>query len=419
MADQTNTSQTILVVGSGMSGLSAAVDAAEVGFDVVIVERNPFLGGRVAQLHHYFPKLCPPSCGLEINFRRVRQNPRIRYMTMAEVDSVEGEAGNYKVNVKVHPRFVNEHCTCCGKCEEAATTEIENTFNFDMDKRKAAYLPHPMAFPKQYVIDPAVVGTDEAKAIADACEYGAVDLEMAEKTVELNVGSIVWATGWEPFDPTPIPYYNFAQNPDVITNMHMERLAAIDGPTGGKILRPSDGEAPEHVVFVQCAGSRDTNFLPYCSGVCCLASLKQATYVLEQYPEAKVTICFIDIRAMERLEDFYTKVKADERVTLIKSKVANVNAGEGGKLVVSGEDTEKAAPYVMSADLVVLAIGLVPNTASVKVPGDALHDDYGFIVTPPEGIFAAGCTRRPADVSSCVQEGTAAAMRAIQTVTRR
>lgn len=418
MADQTNSSQTILVVGGGMSGLSAAVEAAEVGFDVIIVERNPYLGGRVAQLFHYFPKLCPPSCGLEINFRRVRQNPHIRYMTMADVENISGEAGDFEVSLRVHPRFVNEKCTACGKCHEAATSEVENQFNFGMDTIKAAYLPHSMAFPQQYVIDPSVVGTDEGKAIADACEYGAVDLEMAEQQVTLKVGSVVWAAGWEPFDPSPIPYYSFDQHPDVITNMQMERLASEDGPTGGKILRPSDSQEPKHVAFVQCAGSRDTNHLPYCSGVCCLASLKQATYVLEQYPEAEVSIFYIDIRAMDRLEDFYAKVQTEERLSLIKSKVANIAAGEGGTLVLTGEDTEKAAPYALSADLVVLATGLKPNTALDKLPAES-HDEYGFVVAPPKGVFAAGCSRRPADVSSCVQEGTAAALRAIQTVTRR
>jgi quinone-modifying oxidoreductase subunit QmoA len=419
VAEQTNVSQTILVVGGGMSGLSAAVEAAEVGFDVVVVERNPSLGGRVAQLHHYFPKLCPPSCGLEINYRRVRQNPRIRYMTMAEVESIEGQAGAYQVAIKVRPRYVNEKCTSCGKCGEAASTMVDDPHNLGMCQTKAAYLPHGMAFPHRYVIDPAIVGTDEGKAVEAACEYGAVDLSMAEEVVNLTVGSVVWATGWEPFDPRPIPYYNFDQNQDVVTNIMLERMAAHDGPTAGKILRPSDGKAPEHVAFVQCAGSRDTNYLPYCSGVCCLASLKQATYVLEQYPEAKVSIYYIDIRAMDRLEDFYSKVDADERVTFVKSKVANLSTNAEGKVVLTGEDTAGDAPYQHEADLVVLATGMVPGTSEAKLPGDAEYDDYGFVTAPPAGIHAAGCTRRPADVSSSVQEGTAAALRAIQTVARR
>lgn len=419
MAEQTNGSQTILVVGGGMSGLSAAVEAAEVGFDVVVVERNPYLGGRVSQLHHYFPKLCPPSCGLEINFRRVRQNPHIRTITMAEVTSVEGGPGSYTVGVTVRPRFVNEKCTACGKCAEAATTEVANPFDLGMGKTKAAYLPYPMAFPQRYVIDPSIVGTAEGKAVEAACEYGAVDLGMTEQTVSLKVGSIVWATGWEPFDPSVVPYYHFAANKDVITNLQMERLASEDGPTGGKILRPSDGKAPKHVAFVQCAGSRDTNYLPYCSGVCCLASLKQATYVLEKDPEAKATIFYIDIRALDRLEDFYTTVKAAERLTLVRSKVAGIASNAEGKLVLKGEDTEKAAPYAMEADLVVLATGMVPGTAKAKIPVESGYDDYGFVTAPAAGVFAAGCTRRPADVSSCVQEGTAAALRAIQTVVRR
>ncbi|MBI5536979.1 MAG: CoB--CoM heterodisulfide reductase iron-sulfur subunit A family protein [Deltaproteobacteria bacterium] len=403
-----------------MSGLSAAVEAAEVGFDVVIVERNAYLGGRVSQLHHYFPKLCPPGCGLEINFRRIRQNPRIRYLTMAEVEQVTGKPGAYEVAVKVRPRFVTEKCTCCGKCAEAATQKVSDTFNLGMSQVKSAYLPFPAAFPQQFVIDPSVVGTQEGEALAKACEYGAVDLTMTEKTVSLSVGAIVWATGWEPFDPSPIPYYHYGQHKDVITNLMMERLAALDGPTGGKIVRPSDGKAPEHVAFVQCAGSRDTHYLPYCSGVCCLAALKQATYVLEQYPQATATIFYIDIRAMDRLEEFYTKVAAHPRVKLVKSKVASITADpQTGQLLLTGENTEKAEPYRSAADLVVLSSGMVPNTATRKLPAEAQYDAYGFVAAAPAGAAIAGCVRRPMDVSMCVQDGTAAALRAIQTVSRR
>ena len=143
--------QSILVVGGGISGLTAAIEAAEAGYDTYLVEKNPYLGGRVAQLHNYFPKLCPPYCGLEINFRRIRANPRIRFFTMAEVASIAGEEGNFDVTLRLNPRYVNEKCTCCGKCAEACSMEIENTFNYGMDKRKAAYLPHDMAFPARYL----------------------------------------------------------------------------------------------------------------------------------------------------------------------------------------------------------------------------------------------------------------------------
>jgi quinone-modifying oxidoreductase subunit QmoA len=405
----------ILVVGGGIAGISAALEAAELGRNVTLVERNPYLGGRVAQLFRYFPKLCPPSCGLEINYKRLRRNPRVQVLTQAEVTGVSGEEGSFKVEVTVQPRYVNEKCTCCGKCAEACTIEVDNPFNYDLNKMKAAYLPHPNAYPEQYVLHPDLVGSDEAKKAQEACEVGAIDLEQKERTETLEVGSIVWATGWDPFDPTDVEYYGYGKHDNLITNVVLERLASTDGPTSGKILRPSDGEPPKHVVFVQCAGSRDENHLAYCSGVCCLASLKQATYVREQYPESKVTICYIDIRTPDRLEDFYTKVQEDEGVTLVKSKIADISAGEGGELTLNGEDTLEGKRFQVTADLVVLATGIVPNK-----PGDLALDEYGFALPQMGGgQYPAGCVMKPTEVSSTVQDGTAAAMQAIHSITAR
>ena len=266
MADEQNVnSSSILVVGGGISGISAAVEAAEVGYEVFIIEKNPYLGGRVAQLHQYFPKLCPPNCGLEINFKRIKNNPRIRILTMAEVENISGGPGNYEVTVKTTPRYVNEKCTCCGKCGEASETEIDNPFNFGMNKIKGAYLSHEFAFPARFVIAPEAVEA-EGQKLADACAYGAVELDQQPQSVTLNVGSIVWAAGWTPFDASKIDYYGFGRYPNVITNMMMERMASINGPTCGKIQRPSDEKEPKNIAFIQCAGSRDENYLPYCSG---------------------------------------------------------------------------------------------------------------------------------------------------------
>lgn len=414
--------QSILVVGGGMSGLTAAIEAAEAGYDAFIVEKNPYLGGRVAQLHNYFPKLCPPYCGLEINFRRIKQNPRVRFFTMAEVETITGEEGNYEVNIKIHPRYVNEKCTACGKCAEACTLEIDNPFNYGMNKMKAAYLPHDMAFPMRYVLDPALVKSGEAEAVKKACPYDAVDLSMEPKTVSMKVGAVIWTTGWKPYDANKLENYGFGEFPDVITNVMMERLASWTGPTQGKILRPSDGEAPRTVAFVQCAGSRDENHLPFCSGVCCLASMKQATYVHEQYPDAKVYIFFIDVRATDRLENFYTKVKEDENVQFFKGKVAKITQDDSGKgLTLRVEDTTKESLNEITVDLVVLATGMEPNTAANPLPIEVPYDDYGFVASQEAkaGIYAAGCTRVPTNVSECVQDGTAAALKAIQTIARR
>ncbi|MBW2107163.1 MAG: CoB--CoM heterodisulfide reductase iron-sulfur subunit A family protein [Deltaproteobacteria bacterium] len=416
--DQAKTGS-ILVVGGGISGLTATLEAAEVGYEVFLVEQNPYLGGRVAQLKHYFPKLCPPTCGLEINFKRIKDNPRIKTFTLAEVESVSGGPGSYDVSIKLNPRYVNEKCTCCGECEKACTIEIPNAFNFDMDTTKGAYLPHNMAFPMRYVISPKIVGTDDAKRCVEACKYDAIDLDMQPKTMNLKVGAIIWATGWKPYDASKIDNLGF-QYQNVITNMMMERLAAINGPTGGKIQRPSDNKEVSSIAFVQCAGSRDENHLPYCSYICCMASLKQATYVREQYPEAKIYIFYIDVRAPgQRYEKFYKKVKADENVFLIKGKVAEVTEDPSSKdITVVAENAVTGEKVSQTVDMAVLATGMVPSVAGAKLPGGVTFDPDGFIISDlaQGGMFATGCAAKPLDVVSSNQHATGMALKAIQTV---
>ncbi len=418
MTDQDQASRPIVVVGGGMSGLTAALEAAEAGQEVVLVEKNPYLGGRVAQLNQYFPKLCPPYCGLEINFRRIRANELITIYTLAEVTSVQGAAGDYQVTIKQSPRYVNDKCTACGKCSEAVEATIPNPFNYGMDQIKAAYLPHDLAFPQQYVIDPSIAAGQEGKKAAEACPYGAVDLDDQGQELTVQAAAVVWAAGWTPYDASKLETYDFDQHPNLVSNVQMERLAAFNGPTGGKILRPSDGQAPSKVAFIQCAGSRDENHLAFCSTVCCLASLKQCTYVREQLPEATATVYFIDIRAMDRYEDFYSKVKQDEGVKFVKSKIARIEAGENGNLILEGENTATGEKFKAEHDLVVLATGMQPNTDLAKVPGgEVVYDDYGFMQAA-SGVIGAGCVKSASNVATCVQEGTAAALKAIQAARR-
>jgi len=422
MAEVQTTNQTILVVGGGMSGITAALEAAEAGYNVVLIEKNPYLGGRVSQIYQYFPKLCPPNCGLEINFRRMKQNSKIRFFTMAEVNKVTGQEGDYDVTIKISPRYVNEKCTCCGKCAEVCETELDNPFNYGMDKIKAAYLPQDFSYPMRYVLDPSIAGTDDGKKCQAACEYGAIDLDMKEKLFDIKAGAIIWAAGWEPYDAKKIEYYGFGENTNVITNVMMERLSSPSGPTGGKILRPSDGKEAKKIAFIQCAGSRDENHLPYCSGICCVASLKQATYLRGLNPDSEATIFFIDIRALDRLEDFYTKVKEDEKIHFIKSKIAFISQDkETGDLLLEGENTNTGERIRMDFDMVVLATGMVPNKIKLDPSPDVSIDEYGFILNDPgkTGIYGAGCSRRPTDVASCVQDATATALRAIQSIARR
>jgi quinone-modifying oxidoreductase subunit QmoA len=388
-----------------------------------LVEKNPYLGGRVAQLNQYFPKLCPPTCGLEINFRRIKDNPRIKVFTLAEVEKVDGAPGNYDVTIKVNPRYVNENCTCCGDCAEACQTEIDSEFDFGMRKIKGAYLPYEMAFPARFVISPQIIGTDDAQRCKEACKYDAVDLEMDVKTLNLQVGAVVWATGWQPYDATQMDNLGFGAHSNIITNMMMERLAAPNGPTLGKIIRPSDEKEPESIAFVQCAGSRDENHLKYCSYICCMASLKQATYVRERYPEAKIYVFYIDLRTPGyRYEKFYEKIKEDENIFLIKGKVAEVSEdSDTQNITVVAENAVTGEKIHQTVDMVVLATGMQPNTATAKLPADLSYNDDGFILNNFEsgGMFATGCANKPADVVSSNQNATGMALKAIQTLVNR
>jgi quinone-modifying oxidoreductase subunit QmoA len=406
----------ILVVGGGISGMTAAIEAAEAGAEAIIVERDAYLGGRVALFNQYFPKLCPPACGMEINFRRIKQNPGITVHTLTQIESITGGPGAYEVTVKVNPRYVNDNCTACDKCAEVCETEIPSTVNYGMNTVKAAYLPHAMAFPFKYVLAPEIIGTDQAQKCKDACPYGAIDLEMKPETITYKVGAVVWATGWDPYGAEAVDYLGLGTVPNVVTSVMFERLASPGGPTGGKILRPSDGKEVNSVAFVQCAGSRDENHLAYCSGICCLASLKQATYVREKNPESKASIYYIDVRAMGKYEDFYTKVDEDENITLIKGKVAGIAADpESGGVIVQGEDVGQGGFTKEVFDMAVLAVGMVPCTATTKPDLEMEYDDFGFVTAPgASGIIPAGCVKAPMEVAASLQDATAAALKAIQ-----
>ncbi|MCW9024788.1 MAG: FAD-dependent oxidoreductase [Gammaproteobacteria bacterium] len=422
MADIIATNETILVVGGGISGMTAALEAAEYGKQIILVEKNPSVGGRVSQLYKYFPKLCHPTCGQEINQRRIKANPNIRMMTMTEVTSVSGEEGNYSVTLTSQPRYVNENCTACGDCGDVVEAEFDDDYNYGLGKRKGVYLPHKMAYPQRYVLDPQIVGTPDATKAAEACKYGAIDLDMQEETNTITVGAIIWATGWKPYDANKIQPYGYDRIQNVITSVEFERLSDPHGPTGGKILRPSDGKEAKDIAFIQCAGSRDQNYLKHCSRICCMASLKQTTYVRERYgDEGKASIYYIDIRAIDRIDDFYQKVQADENVHFIKSKVANIVEDKAsGNPVLRGVDTEGYNRYENPHELVVLAVGMEPSVPAGDFPVTVKVNEHGFIEQDESNgaIFAAGCSADALDVNRAVQSATASALRAIQVVNR-
>jgi len=420
MADIIATNETILVVGGGISGMTAAIEAAECGKQVILVEKNPAVGGRVSQLYKYFPKLCHPSCGLEINLRRLKANKNVRLLTMTEVAEVSGETGNYSVTLKTMPRYVNENCTACGACADVVDAEFDSEHNYGLSKRKGAYLPNLMAFPQRYVLDPRIIGTPDATKAKEACKYDAIDLDMQEETNTITVGAIIWATGWKPYDANKIQPYGYDRIANVITSVEFERMMDPHGPTGGKLLRPSDGKEAKDIAFIQCAGSRDRNYLMHCSRICCMASLKQTTYVREQYgDEGKSSVYYIDIRAIDRIDDFYQNVQADENVTFIKSKVAKIEEDKAtGNPVLHGVNTEGYHRYATPHDLVVLAIGMEPSVPAGDFPIKVTVNENGFIEQDEANgaIFAAGCSADALDVNRAVQNATASALRAIQVV---
>jgi quinone-modifying oxidoreductase subunit QmoA len=415
------TGQTLLVVGGGISGMTAALEAAECGRDVVLVERDATLGGRTALLYRYFPKLCHPTCGLEINLRRLKANARVRVLTMTEVTAVSGTPGAYRVALRTRPRYVTANCTACGDCAAAVEATIPNPANCGLDRIKAAYLPHAMAYPQRYVLDPSIVDTADGEKAKAACRYGAIDLGMRATASEIEVASVIWATGWRPYDAARIQPYGYSRLPNVVTSVEFERMADPAGPTGGRLLRPSDGREAKDIAFIQCAGSRDENHLRHCSRICCMASLKQTQYVREAFGDAaRSTFYYIDIRAIDRFEDFYARVRRDTTVRFVKSKPARIAVDHAtGNPVVHGVDTEGYRRYATPHDLVVLAIGMEPESNGIALPETVVRDASGFIEGAADGgQFAAGAAASPLDVNRAVQSAAAAALRAIRVAHR-
>ena len=407
----------ILVIGGGIAGLTCAIEAAEAGCEVILVEKSAYLGGRVAALHRYFPKLCPPPCGLEINFRRIQTNPRVTVFTLAEVEGLTGSPGNYEAVIRIAPRYVTSACTLCGVCGPVCPIEIPDSFNDGLVKTKSIHLPHRMAFPAQFQVERGSCAAG-CRLCVDACQYGAIDLEEQETRQTLHISSVVAATGWAPYDAARIDYLGFGAHANVITNVMMERLAAVDGPTQGKIVRPSDGKPPRSVAFVQCAGSRDQNHLPYCSGVCCTASLKQTTYLRAQYPDARITMFYIDLRTPGELENFAAKAVAETGIELIKGKVGRVEeSAENGGLLLTAEDVLQGKKIAREFDLVVLAVGMVPQSGGL--PAGMQLDEFGFACGNNSGFCAAGCVKRPAEVSASIRDATGAALRAMENAINR
>lgn len=401
----------VLVVGGGISGITTAVELAEAGQEVVLVEKQAYFGGNVVKMSRYFPKLCPPTCGLEINFRRIRQNPRIKYFTSSTIQEISGKRGNFSVRIKTDAQFVTNNCTACGKCTEVCPEERPDEFNYNLSKTKAIYLPFEMAFPMKYSIDGDFCKMEDCNRCVEVCDYNAIDFSTKQEEQVIEVKSIVFATGWHNYDASKLENLSYSLSENVLTNVEFERLLALNGPTGGNVKKPSDQLEPDEIAFVQCAGSRDENHLPYCSAVCCSATLKHALTVIEKSPKTKVKIFYIDLRVAGRNEDFLEKVKQEKNIALIKGKVGKVNPNpENGKLELVAEDIEQGVKRTCETDMVILATGIVPN----KPFAGLRTNSAGFLNNQKEGILAVSCSKNPMDVSSSVKDATAAALNAIQ-----
>lgn len=410
--NETSINKPILVVGGGITGITAAVELAEAGKEVVLIEKHTYLGGNVVKMNSYFPKLCPPSCGLEINFRRIRQNSRIKCYTSTTIEKISGDKGNFTVTIKSDAQYVKNTCTACGDCATVCPSERPDEFNYKLSKTKAIYLPYEMTFPMKYSIDNEYCQKESCNMCVEACNYNAIDFSINEKEKVLEVQSVIFATGWKNYDASKLDNLNYSASENILTNVEFERILASNGPTEGKLQKPSDQQEPMEIVFVQCAGSRDENHLPYCSAVCCSASLKHALTIQEKQPDCKVKIYYIDLRVSGRNEDFLNRVKQYKNIELIKGKVGRIEPNtKNSKLIIEVEDIYKGVKLKHETDLVVLSTGIVPNGI---LPELVVNAD-GFLKEVQKNGFvaAAGC-KKPMDVSSSVKDATAAALKAIQ-----
>ena len=422
-----------LVIGGGIAGIQTALDIAEAGFDDDIVEKTPTIGGKMAQIDKTFPTLDCASCIVTPKMVDCSQNEKIHIYSYSEVEDVKGFVGNFTVKIKKKARYVDENkCTGCGDCTtKCPMKNVPNEFNLGLDNRRAIYIPFAQAVPKVATIDPNycnMLKNGKCGVCAKVCSAGAIDYKQQDQFIEEKYGAIVVATGYNPIKLDKFEEFGYALSKDVVTSLELERLMNAAGPTGGTLLRPSDGKHPHTIVFVQCVGSRDTSGCgkPYCSKICCMYTAKHAMLIREKYPDTDVYVFYIDVRTPgKNFDEFYRRAVEQYGVHYIKGMVGKVAPRADGKLMVQASDLLANEQLHIEADLVVLAAAIEPDksarhlatmlTASMDTNDffTEAHPKLRPVESPTAGIFLSGVCQGPKDIPETVSQASAAAAKVI------
>ncbi|MCC7553663.1 MAG: CoB--CoM heterodisulfide reductase iron-sulfur subunit A family protein [Methanobacteriaceae archaeon] len=424
-ASKVDVENTSMVIGGGVAGIQSALDLADMGFKTYMIEKHPTIGGRMGQLDKTFPTLDCSMCILAPKMVDVSKHENIELITYAEVKEVDGYIGNFTVKVEKKPRYIKEDlCVGCGSCVEVCPIETPNYFDEGIGMVKAAYIPFPQAVPLCATIDKDYC--IECNLCDQICERGAVDHDQQPETIELSVGTIVAATGYDPFDPSDIYQYGYGRFTNVITAMEIERMINASGPTEGHVIKPSDGKEPKRVAFIHCVGSRDEQIgKPYCSRVCCMYSMKNAQLCIDHEPDTEVTCYYMDIRAFGKgFEEFYKNSQEKYGIEFLRGKPAQIFENDDLTLTIRAEDTLLSKVTEYTYDLVVLSIGLeapegsneLRQTLGLSRSADGFymeaHPKLRPVDTLTDGVYIAGVAQGPKDIPDAVAQGSAAASRA-------
>ena len=419
-----------LVIGGGIAGIQSALDLANSGFEVILVERSPSIGGHMIQLSETFPTLDCSQCILTPKMVEVSKHKNIKLLTYSEVQEVNGYVGNFKVKILKKPTYVDpEKCTLCDECTTVCPIVVPNEFDLGLTGRRAIYIPFPQAIPATYTLDiqncPGLVPIACGKC-ADVCEPNAINYDMQPEIIEAEVGTIITATGYDLYDKEQMAEYGYGKYPDVVDGLQFERLLSASGPTGGKILRPSDHKVPKEVVFIQCVGSRDPELhCAYCSKICCMYTAKHAMLYKHNVPDGQAYVFYIDIRSGGKdYEEFVQRAIEEDEVLYLRGKVSKIFE-ENNKIKVWGVDTLTNNQVEIDADMVVLAMATKPSKGIEELAKKlkvALNQD-GFLseahpkLRPLEsvtsGMFFAGAAQAPKDIPEAVAQASGASAKAI------